>query len=176
MKIDPTIFKAYDIRGIYPKQLNPTIAYRIGLAYSHLLKQENPGKKLNIIIANDMRLSSPQLKKSLIKGILDSGINITDIGLASTPTFYFAVGYYKHHGGIQISASHNPKDWNGFKVKRQFRGATYDIEVINPKRLDRARASLTADGQKIEGDILPLAKPGTTLGVKLIMGGGNGVR
>ena len=118
MKIDTSIFKAYDIRGIYPDQLNEDLAYKIGQAYSVILKKENPGKDLNIVVGNDMRLSGPKLKKSLIAGLTDSGINITDIDLVSTPTFYFAVAYYKYDGGIQESASHNPKQYNGMKLVR----------------------------------------------------------
>ena len=109
MNIDPSIFKAYDIRGIYPTNLNEEIAYRIGRAYSKIIKKENIGQTDKIVVANDMRLSTPNLKKSLIKGLLDSGVDILDIGLATTPTFYFAVAYFGFKGGIQVSASHNPK-------------------------------------------------------------------
>jgi phosphomannomutase len=118
MNIDPSIFKAYDIRGIYPTNLNEEIAYRIGRAYSKIIKKENIGQTDKIVVANDMRLSTPNLKKSLIKGLLDSGVDILDIGLATTPTFYFAVAYFGFKGGIQVSASHNPKEYNGFKIVR----------------------------------------------------------
>ena len=118
MKIDTSIFKMYDIRGVYPESLDEEVAYRIGRAYSKLLAQENPGKKLEIAVTCDMRISTPSLKKSLIKGLLDSGVDVCDYGLASTPTFYFTVAYKKHNGGIQVSASHNPKQYNGFKMVR----------------------------------------------------------
>lgn len=117
-KVDASIFKAYDIRGVYPDQLNEDLAYRIGLAYSEILKRENPGKKLQIVLSCDMRLSTPSLKKSILEGLLDSGVDVVDIGLSSTPTFYFAVSYYGYDGGIQVSASHNPKEYNGFKMVR----------------------------------------------------------
>lgn len=118
MQIDPTIFKAYDIRGIYPDQLNEDIAYRIGRAYSQLLVTENPDKKLQVVVGHDMRLSSPSLKTALVTGLLDSGVDVVEIGLASTPTFYFATAFYGYDGGIQVSASHNPKEYNGFKLVR----------------------------------------------------------
>jgi phosphomannomutase len=116
--INSSNFKAYDIRGIYPTDLNENVAYRVGQAYSQLLQQENPHQKLKVVVGQDMRLSSPSLKKSLINGLTNSGLDVVDIGLVTTPTFYFAVAFYKHDGGIQVSASHNPKDYNGFKLTR----------------------------------------------------------
>ena len=118
MKIDTSIFKAYDIRGIYPDQLHKGLAYRLGRAYAHLIQSENKGKDLTIVVGRDMRLSSPELKQSLIRGLTDSNVNVVDIGLVSTPTFYFAVAFYGYDGGIQCSASHNPKQYNGFKIVR----------------------------------------------------------
>lgn len=117
-KIDQSIFKAYDIRGIYPTQLDEDMAYKIGRAYAAFIAGKNPKTK-NVVVGADMRLSSPALKKKLIEGLLDSGLNIIDIGLASTPTFYFAVAFYGYDGGIQVSASHNPKEYNGFKLVRE---------------------------------------------------------
>ncbi len=114
-KIDESIFKAYDIRGIYPSQLDEDLAYKIGKGYAAFILKENPKAK-NIVVGSDMRISSPALKKELVKGLLDSGLNIIDAGLTSTPTFYFAVAYYGYDGGIQVSASHNPKEHNGFKM------------------------------------------------------------
>ena len=118
MQTDPSIFKAYDIRGTYGKNLNEEIAYKIGRAYCELLAKENSDKKLQLVVSHDMRLSSPSLSESLINGILDSGHDVIDIKLSSTPTFYFAVAFYGYDGGIQVSASHNPKDDNGFKMVR----------------------------------------------------------
>ena len=121
MLVSPSIFKAYDIRGIYQKDFNENTAYQIGLAYVALRKKDfkNKNKKFKIIVGADMRLSSPILKKYLIKGLIDAGADVCDIGLTSTPTFYFAVAKYKYDGGIMVSASHNPKEWNGFKIVRE---------------------------------------------------------
>ena len=113
------IFKAYDIRGIYPDEIDEETAYKIGRAYITLIKEENKNQKLTIAVAYDMRTSSPQLKKFLIKGLTDQGANVVEIGLASSPTFYFAVANYGYDGGIQVSASHNPKEYNGFKIVRK---------------------------------------------------------
>ena len=117
-KIDESIFKAYDIRGIYPSQLDEKFAYKLGRGYATFILQKTPKAK-NIVVGSDMRISSPELKKELIKGLIDSGLNVIDIGLSSTPTFYFAVAYYGYDGGIQVSASHNPKEYNGFKIVRE---------------------------------------------------------
>ena len=118
MKLDSSIFKAYDIRGIYPDSLNEEITEKVGRAYSLILKRENPDKKLTVVVGEDMRLSSPSLKKNLIKGLTQSGLNVINAGLVSTPTFYFAVAYYGYDGGVQVSASHNPKEYNGLKMTR----------------------------------------------------------
>ena len=116
---DPSIFKAYDIRGIYGKNLDEDIAERIGRAYVKLLRPEVKHDQLTLVVARDMRLSSPQLSQSLISGLRQAGANVIDIGLSSTPMFYFAVSYLKADGGIQVSASHNPPEYNGFKLVRQ---------------------------------------------------------
>lgn len=119
MNVDASIFKAYDIRGVYPDQLNEEIAYCLGRAYAHLIKKENPNKdNFQIVVGSDMRLSGPSLKEKLIEGLIASGIDVINIGLVSTPTFYFAVAFYGYDGGIQVSASHNPKEYNGFKLVR----------------------------------------------------------
>jgi len=114
-KIDESIFKAYDIRGIYSSQIDEKTAYYIGRGYAKFIVKDNPVAK-NIVVGCDMRLSSPALKKELIRGLIESGLNVIDIGLVSTPTLYFAVGFYGYDGGIQVSASHNPKNYNGFKL------------------------------------------------------------
>ncbi len=118
--MNPNIFKAYDIRGIYGTDFDEELAYRLGLAYSQLRKGELPAKnELEIVVGCDMRLSSPMLKEKLIAGLCAGGVNVIDIGLASTPTFYFAVAHYNYDGGVLISASHNPKEYNGFKLVRE---------------------------------------------------------
>lgn len=114
----PSIFKAYDIRGLVPSQLDEGTAYGVGRAFALLRQTEVPGKRLSVCVASDMRLSSPGLKARLIGGLLDGGVDVVDVGLLSTPTFYFAVGFYGYDGGVQVSASHNPKEYNGFKLVR----------------------------------------------------------
>lgn len=113
--VNPAIFKAYDIRGIYPKEINKESAYLIGRAYIKFLKKKNP----QIVIGQDNRFSSSVLFKKLTQGMIDSGARVIDIGLSTTPMLYFAVAYYGFDGGIQITASHNPPEYNGFKLVRE---------------------------------------------------------
>ena len=118
--INEEIFKAYDIRGVYPEEINEEVVDRVAKAFATLLMQENTDKKsLEVVVGQDMRISSPQLAEKAIEGLLSLGVNVVDIGLASTPTFYFAVGEGGYDGGLQISASHNPKEYNGIKIVRK---------------------------------------------------------
>ena len=114
-KINEGVFKAYDIRGIYPTEIDEDFAYKLGCGYAAFVLEKNPSAK-TVVLSSDMRLSSPALRAEVERGLLDSGMNVIDIGLSSTPTFYFAVAYYGYDAGIQVSASHNPKQWNGFKM------------------------------------------------------------
>ena len=118
MDINTSIFKAYDIRGKYPTEINDETIYRIGRALVTLIQNEIGKDTVSIVVANDMRLSSPQLKGKCIQGMIDQGAIVCDIGFATTPTFYFSVGYLKSDGGLQISASHNPAEYNGCKLVR----------------------------------------------------------
>ena len=118
MNIDQSIFKAYDIRGIYPEQINEESAYALGRAYAtFILKSEKHPK---IAVGSDMRVSSPSLKAQVITGLLDSGLDVVDVGLVSTPTFYYAVAKFGFDGGLTVSASHNPKEYNGLKIVRRY--------------------------------------------------------
>jgi phosphomannomutase len=107
------IFKAYDIRGVVPGELNPDLAYRIGRALVAWLEVDS------VVVGRDMRLSGPVLSAALIDGIRDQGADVVDIGLVSTDTLYFAVGKYGYPAGVMITASHNPAVYNGFKICRE---------------------------------------------------------
>jgi phosphomannomutase len=110
MEINTNIFKAYDIRGIYPKDLNEEAAYSIGRAFARL----SGAKK--VVVGSDMRLSGPVLRKALINGITDEGVNVKDIGLVPIDAVYYCVGKLKDEAGIMVTASHNPAEYNGFKA------------------------------------------------------------
>lgn len=114
-----SIFHAYDIRGIYPEEINEEIVYKIGLSYSKFLKNKSNKEKLKIAIGRDVRVSSGSLAKSLIKGLVESGTDVFDISICTTPQLYFACGFYNYDGSIMITASHNPKEYNGLKLTRE---------------------------------------------------------
>lgn len=113
-----SIFKSYDIRGLYPGELNEEKAQKIGYAIVDFLKQVK-GQVKDIVVGRDMRVSSPSLAEALIKGVTNAGANVIDIGVVSTETTYFTVGYFQYDGSIMVTASHNPSEYNGFKVCRE---------------------------------------------------------
>src|SRR5258708_3857171 len=112
------IFKAYDVRGVYPTEIHAEIAHQIGLAFQHVLDETDREQGNPVVVSRDMRGSSPVLASALIEGITAAGFDVLDIGLASTPMNYFAIGHTGAAGGVQVTASHNPSHYNGFKFSR----------------------------------------------------------
>jgi len=110
MNFDESIFKAYDIRGIYPKQINSQLYKAIGTATGNVLSAKTG------VVGRDMRNSSPKLAQALIEGLREAGVDVTDIGLVSTDSLYFAVGKYNFDCGAIVTASHNPPEYNGIKA------------------------------------------------------------
>ena len=113
------IFKAYDIRGIYPDQIDETIAYRVGYHFRALLDAHDLADSREIVVSRDMRSHSVPLCEALKRGLRAAGLDVVDIGLADTPRNYFAIGHLKAAGGIQVTASHNAKEYNGLKMSRR---------------------------------------------------------
>src|SRR3982751_2507706 len=112
MNVDPGIFKAYDVRGVYPSEVNDDAARAIGAAFVAYLKAKR------IAVGRDMRLSSPALAAAFVDGATSHGADVVDYGMIPTDTLYFAVARDGHDGGVQITASHNPKQYNGMKLVR----------------------------------------------------------
>lgn len=112
-QLNPSIFKSYDVRGIYPSELNDDVAFEIGRAFVELLKAKT------ITVGRDMRPSGERLFAALARGATSSGANVVDIGMTSTDGLYFAVGKYGYDGGVMITASHNPAQYNGMKFTRE---------------------------------------------------------
>ena len=110
---DLTCFKAYDIRGQLGTELNEEIAYRIGRAFAEFLQPKN------VVLGGDVRLTSEALKQALANGIRDTGADVIDIGVVGTEEVYFATSYLETNGGIEVTASHNPLDYNGMKPVRE---------------------------------------------------------
>ncbi|MEN8170294.1 MAG: phosphomannomutase [Pseudomonadota bacterium] len=106
-------FKAYDVRGVVPDTLNEDIAYRIGRAFAEVIGASS------VIVGYDVRLSSPSLTNALASGLMDAGADVYDIGLCGTEEMYFATAHFDMDGGIMITASHNPMDYNGMKFVRE---------------------------------------------------------
>ena len=123
-------FKAYDIRGRLGVDLNAEIAYRIGRAFAQFLNAES------VVVGGDVRLSSEELKFSLIEGLRDEGADVTDLGMVGTEEVYFATSYLNVSGGIEVTASHNPIDFNGMKLVREgSRPISSDTGLLEIKKL-----------------------------------------
>jgi phosphomannomutase len=112
-EINPSIFKAYDVRGIYPTEIHEMVAHDIGGAFVTYLKARR------IAVSRDMRISSPTLADALIEGARRQGTDVVDYGLMATDMLYYAVVRDGHDGGVQVTASHNPKQYNGMKMVRE---------------------------------------------------------
>jgi len=120
--MDPEIFKAYDIRGVYPDQINEEDAWKIGCATARFLSSTVRGderelsKSQSVVVGRDMRTHSEPLAAALIEGIRSAGVTVIDIGMVDTPQVYFAINHLGTCGGVQVTASHNPAKYNGFKI------------------------------------------------------------
>src|SRR5919109_2914118 len=112
MQINPEIFKAYDVRGLYPGEINEEIGRLIGRGFAAYLQTERVG------VSRDMRVSSPALAAAFIEGLREQGTDVVDYGMLGTDMLYFAVVRDEVGGGAQITASHNPKEYNGIKMVR----------------------------------------------------------
>jgi len=111
--INTKAFKAYDIRGLYPEEVNEELAYRVGKVFCALFGAES------VVVGRDIRLTGPGLVKALCDGLQDGGANVIDIGLCGTEMIYFATAYLNADGGIMVTASHNPAAYNGLKLVRR---------------------------------------------------------
>lgn len=112
-EINPHIFRGYDIRGVVPRDIDENVAYTIGKALGSKLQRL---QKTKCVIGHDNRISSPKLHQALRQGLVETGMEVYDIGLCTTPMYYFACFYFKIDSGVMVTASHNPKEENGFKI------------------------------------------------------------
>ena len=125
-----TCFKAYDVRGRVPDQLNEDIARRIGRAYAEVVQPRQ------VVIGHDIRLSSESIKAAVTQGLLEQGVDVYDIGMCGTEEIYFATSHAGMDGGIAVTASHNPKDYNGMKfVREESRPISGDTGLFDIKAL-----------------------------------------
>lgn len=151
------IFKSYDIRGIYPQQLNQETAKLVAQAFLKIMTQKfnKPIKELKLAVGRDIREASEPLIKSVINIFLEYGVKVDDLGLISINDFYFAVGYYKYNGGIMATASHNPPEYGGFKMVKMNQDFPDSIEFISGKVLyeELIKLDLPLEDEKIKGRI-----------------------
>jgi phosphomannomutase len=180
MTLDPSVFKAYDVRGVVPDELDADGAYRIARAYVDVFTPRR------IAIGHDMRLSSPELADAAVRGALDAGADVDRIGLVGTEMLYYAVGELGYDGGLTVTASHNPAQYNGMKIVR--RGA---LPVGSDSGLDRVRAAalagafveparrgVVADRPVLDGfveKVLSLIDPALIPPIRVVLDGANGM-
>lgn len=152
MNFDPGIFKAYDVRGTYPEQINKEIAYQFARTVAAFLRPPA------VVVGRDMRLSGPELFLGLSNGLVDSGVNVIDIGLCSTDALYFAVGKWGVPAGVMITASHNPKEYNGFKTCKSEAVPLSAAEGLNLIRdiMQRGKFEpIRTKGKIVQREVLP---------------------
>ncbi|MGC2406853.1 MAG: hypothetical protein WA431_10655 [Candidatus Cybelea sp.] len=119
VQVNPTIFKSYDVRGVYPSELSDEVAYAIGRCFVPLLSRRPLGKECaTVAVGRDMRPSGQKLSAAFARGATEAGADVVDIGMVSTDALYFAVGAFELDGGVMITASHNPAEYNGMKFTR----------------------------------------------------------
>lgn len=180
-KIPSHIFREYDIRGIYPHDLTDDTAYQIGRAFSVYIRTTLKKKEIHLSVGRDIRLSSASLKDSLINGLLQSGINVTDIGECPTPLQYYSINRLKTDGGVMITGSHNPPDYNGFKLSIGEQ-TIYGRDIQKLRRIIEEGDFLTAErtGSLETFDIISeysvfmKASFGSLDGIKVVVDSGNG--
>ena len=150
-KVDPGIFRAYDIRGIVGESLTADVAYEIGRAIGSEAYYRG---EQTVVVGRDGRLSGPDLSAALIRGLKSTGRDVKDIGQVPTPVLYFAAQYLDANSGVMVTGSHNPKDYNGFKIV--LGGETLANEAIEALR-QRIESGdmLTGEGQVEEVDVVP---------------------
>lgn len=147
-------FKAYDVRGVVPDELDEDLAYRIGRAYAAVVQPRR------VAVGRDVRPSGPKLVEALSRGLMDAGVDVVDIGLCGTEQVYFATFHLELDGGIMVTASHNPPEYNGMKFVREKAiplssdSGLFDIEARARLRDYPAEVAATKRGQRTERDVM----------------------
>lgn len=188
MTIDPSVFKAYDVRGTYPDQMDESLAYKIGRALTEFLAAESgrPAAELSIAVGRDMRLSAPDMATAYINGITDGGGDVLDIGQVGTEVLYWIVNHRQLDGGLMVTASHNPKAYTGAKIVRaKALPLSGDSGIGEVRDLVLAADFAAADspGVIIQEDVmaefqahaLGFINPESVRPIKVVADGGNGM-
>ncbi len=176
--INKNIFRGYDIRGVYPTEIDEDTAYTIGLGFGSHIREMG---KTTCVVGHDNRLSSPCLYDALIKGILSTGIDVIALGLCTTPMYYYACIHLRVYSGVMVTASHNPKDDNGFKFAFDESGNCKGQEIQDFLAYILQNKFLSGEGKlstyNIEPDYVSLFKENLHFGsrrVKVVIDPGNG--
>lgn len=179
MKIKISSFKAYDIRGQLPHEINPEIAYRVGNATAEYLS----AKKM--ILGRDIRASSKELSESMASGLMDAGADVIDIGECGTENVYYATGELKSCGGVMVTASHNPSDYNGFKiVSENAKPISSETGLLDIRKIAESDKRLISElrgnleqrdlNQSYVKKVLSFIDPDSLSKLKVVMNPGNG--
>ena len=176
--IDKRLFREYDLRGIVGEMIDTDVAYTLGRSYGSYIKGKNYDKA---VVGYDNRLTSPDLHDALVQGITESGVDVVSLGLVTTPMFYFARYFLKMDAGVMITASHNPKEYNGFKMSWDEIGNAYGEKIQDFRVFTEARNFTTGEGKvvhiDIKDDYINLIKNSINLGdrkVRAVVDCGNG--
>ena len=175
--LNPTIFRAYDIRGLVGSDLTPDIVKLIGKAYGTYI-QDIDGK--NIAIGQDNRLSSDQLRQSFIEGVRSTGCNVIDIGICLSPMLYFAVYKWGLNGGVIITGSHNPIEYNGLKMTKREASPIAEEEIQHLKQIIDNKTFVIGEGnlekKNIKSEYFDFLKKNIKLRrkIKIVVDAGNG--
>lgn len=176
MRVKDEIFREYDIRGIVDRDLTDELTYNLGCAFGTHLKRAG---FTNLVVGRDVRESSPRLFENLAKGITDTGCDVTDIGVVPTPLMYFTIFHFGLEGGVMITGSHNPIEYNGFKMMKG-KDTIYGKEIQELKSLIIKEDYETGKGKITHKDVVdeylnyitPLLSPGRKLSIILDPGNG----
>ena len=179
MNIKISSFKAYDIRGQLPHEINPEIAYRVGNATAEYLS----AKKM--ILGRDIRASSKELSESMASGLMDAGVDVIDIGECGTENVYYATGELKSCGGVMVTASHNPSDYNGFKiVSENAKPISSETGLLDIRKIAESDKRLISESrgnleqrdlnQSYVKKVLSFIDPDSLSKLKVVMNPGNG--
>ena len=180
MKLNKYMFREYDIRGVYGKDIDEEISYLIGKAFG--TKLASLGKDTTIV-GYDNRISSPIIEKNVVKGITECGINVVRLGLVTTPMYYYSWDLLNIKCGMMITASHNPKDDNGFKfsyngIHNAFGKSTLELyDIIEKKQFIESTNLGTIKDVNIKQDYIKMITEGINLGdrkLKVVYDCGNG--
>jgi phosphomannomutase len=177
MQLSPSIFKAYDIRGVVPDTINVDVVEGVGRAFGTLARREG---QMTVAVGRDGRLSGPDLSAALMRGLVDAGIEVIDIGMATTPMLYFAANTLCT-SGIQVTGSHNPKNYNGLKMVMAGR-AIYGDDILAIKRMMESETwELNSGGQIRPVNVLADYRARVVGGIhlsrpmKIVVDSGNGI-